>query len=74
MEAMEKSKITIEELAKMIQDGFNGTIKKDGVNHRFDRIEKKLDRIENVLIQNNTRRIEKLETGMTELREALALK
>ena len=65
---MENNNITNEELARMVQKGFNG------VDKRFDEMDKRFDRIEDILIQNNTKRIEKLETGMTELREALALK
>ena len=71
---MENNNVTTEDLARMIQNGFNETAKKVDVDQRFDIIEERLDRIENILIQKNTTRIEKLETNMTELRQALALK
>jgi len=81
MKVMENNNITIDQLAVMIQNGFNETAKKVDVDQRFnqvdqhfDRIEKRLDRIENILIQNHQTRIEKLETSMMELRQALALK
>ncbi|MBU3942831.1 hypothetical protein KKA24_02505 [Patescibacteria group bacterium] len=59
---MENNNVTTEDLARMIQNGFNETAKKVDVDQRFDIIEERLDRIE------------KLETNMTELRQALALK
>ena len=78
---MENNNVTTEELARMIQKGFDETAKKSdtnqefkGMNQRFDRIDKRLDRIEDILIKNHQTRIEKLEFDMKELREALALK
>jgi hypothetical protein len=45
-------KITIEGLAVMIGNGFNGVDKKfEGVNKRFDEMDKRFDRIENILIK-----------------------
>jgi len=71
---MKNNNITNDELAGMIQRGFNETAKKVDVDQRFDIVEGRLGRIEDTLIRNNTQRIENLENGMKELREALALK
>lgn len=65
-------KITIDSLAGMIGKGFAGVDKKfeemnKGMNKRFDRIE-------NILIKQQNERIEKLETRMHKLEEALAIK
>ena len=71
---MENNNVTTDDLARMIQKGFDETAKKVDVDQRFDVIEKDIREIKEILIQKNTARIEELETGMTELREALALK
>ena len=46
---MTKKKTTIEDLAVMIQRGFQETARKDDVDARFMDIEKRLDRIESRL-------------------------
>ena len=50
---MDKGEITIEDLARMVQKGFDETAKKidmdarfDGVQERFNAVEMRLDRIE----------------------------
>ena len=58
---MEKEDITIEDLARMIQEGFMETAKKDEVNKRFDKIEDRLERIEKLILADHGKRIEKLE-------------
>ena len=78
---MDKGEITIEDLARMVQKGFDETAKKidmdarfDGVQERFNAVEMRLDRIEKFLLEEHRRRIEKLEDQMQEVRNALALK
>jgi len=68
---MKKKKITIEDLAAMVQRGFNDVIsqmaKKKEVDERFDRIEK-------LILADHKRRIEKLEIEMKDLKNLLAIK
>ncbi len=71
---MEKEDITIEDLARMIQEGFMETAKKDEVNKRFDKIEDRLERIEKLILADHGKRIERLEDQIKELKELLALK
>lgn len=66
-------KITIEDLAGMIARGFEETAKKADMDARFDKVEERLDRIENLLLADHKRRIEKLEAEVKELRNALAM-
>lgn len=61
MENNSGNNITIDQLAMMVQKGF------EGVDKRFDTIER-------ILSDDYGRRIEKLETEMKELRTALSLK
>ena len=62
-------KTTLDDLARMTQNGFS-SIKNDmdgqftGVNKRFDEIDSRLNRIENILIRTHENRIEKLEDTM----------
>ena len=63
-----QNNITIGDLARMVQKGFNG------VNQRFDKVEDRLETIEKLLIVNHRERIEKLETEVKELKELLAVK
>lgn len=78
---MENKEITIEDLARMIQKGFEGTAKRDEVSARFDKadarfdkVEDRLERIEKLLIADHRKRIERLETDVKELKELLAVK
>ena len=74
MEQHNNNNVTIDELALMIQKGFNETAKKVDVDQRFDKIEQRLDKIESLLLGNYKRRIEKLEEDFKEFKEALAIK
>ena len=74
MEQNNNNNVTIDELALMIQKGFNETAKKVDVDQRFDKIEQRLDKIESLLLGNYKRRIEKLEEDFKEFKEALAIK
>lgn len=49
-------------------------LKKSDVDQRFDVIEKDINEIKDLLIQNNMKRIEKLEIDIKELRKALVSK
>jgi hypothetical protein len=60
-------KTTIDELAGMVQRGFAA------VDKRFDAIDTRLDRIENFLLADHKRRIERLEQEVKDLKNALAM-
>jgi len=47
---MEDKNITIEDLARMVQKGFEETAKRWEVNERFNKVEDRLERIEKLLI------------------------
>lgn len=71
---MEEKNITIDDLAGMINKGFDGVNEKfDGVNQRFDKVEDRLERIEKLLITDHHRRIEKLEEEVKDLKGLLAV-
>lgn len=71
---MDRGGVTIEDLARMVQKGFEDTAKKIDMDARFDVVEKRLDRIEKFLLEEHRRRIEKLEDQMQEVRDALNIK
>ncbi|MCK9445570.1 hypothetical protein M0Q50_01590 [bacterium] len=66
---MKSKNITIDELAMMVQKGFSEAAKENG--KRFDRIEKKLDRIEKIVVPNHEERIERLERKIEKIDELL---
>jgi hypothetical protein len=66
---MAQTKITIEKLAEMINEGFKSTASKEDIQ----RVEVRLDRIENLLIEEQRRKIENLEMRMKKLEDALAV-
>jgi hypothetical protein len=66
---MTKTKITIDDLAHMINEGFKTTASKEDIQ----RVEVRLDRIENLLIEEQRRKIENLEMRMKKLEDALAV-
>lgn len=76
---MKGKNITIDELAMMVQRGFNETAKKtdvdmrfDGVDKRLDKVEKRLDRIEKLILSDHKERIERLEIQVKELKDLIA--
>ena len=71
---MTKENITIEDLARMVKNGFEETAKRDEVNSRFDIVENRLDKIEKLILADHKKRIERLENEMKELKELFALK
>ena len=77
---MAQTKITIEKLAEMINEGFKTTASKEDIKEvKQDmtalRSEMKVGfgRIENLLIEEQKRKIENLETRMKKLEDALAV-
>jgi hypothetical protein len=64
---MAQTQITIEKLAEMINEGFKSTASKEDIQ----RAEVRLDRIENLLIEEQRRKIENLETRMKKLEDTL---
>jgi hypothetical protein len=78
---MSKRKVTIEDLAAMIQRGFKEMAKRTdmdrgfaAVDKRFDVVEDRLDRIEKLMLVDHKRRIERLEDQVKDLRDLLAIK
>jgi hypothetical protein len=77
---MAQKNITIDDLARMINEGFKATASKEvinaleeRVNTRFDGVDSRLDRIENLLLAEQKREIEDLKTRMKRLEDALAV-
>jgi len=65
--------MTIETLAEMINEGFKTTATKEDVKALEDRVTRRLDRIEILLMAEQKRKIEGLETRMKKLEDALAV-
>jgi len=63
----------IEALARMINEGFTATASKEDVKALEDRVTTRLDRIETLLMEEQKRKIENLETRMKKLEDALAV-
>ena len=66
--------VTNEELARMIAKGFEGTAQKIDMDRQFGEVKDRLDRIEQFLLEDHRRRIEKLEAQVKELRDLLVVK
>jgi hypothetical protein len=67
---------TIDDLARMINEGFKTTATKEDikdVREDIATVNGRLDRIEHLLIEEQRRKIENLETRMKKLEDALAL-
>jgi hypothetical protein len=60
---------TIEDLARMINEGFKATATKEDIKQ----VNVRLDRIETLLMEEQRRKIENLETRMKKLEDALAI-
>ena len=65
--------MTIETLAEMINEGFKTTATKEDVKALEDRVTRRLDRIEILLMAEQKRKIEGLETQMKKLEDTLAV-
>lgn len=84
---MVKKNVTIDDLAVMVQKGFDGVDKKfDQVDKRFEQVDKRFDSmvtkaemnrrfdgLEDRVLASHQKRIEKLETEVKELREMFAM-
>ena len=77
---MAQQKITIQDLACIINEGFKTTVSKEDikefraeVNQKFELVESQLNRIEHLLLEEQQRKIENLETRMKKLEDALAI-
>jgi hypothetical protein len=64
---------TSEALARMINEGLTATASKEDVKALEDRVTTRLDRIETLLMEEQKRKIENLETRMKKLEDALAV-
>jgi ubiquinone biosynthesis protein UbiJ len=73
---MAQKKMTIETLAEMINEGFETTATKEDikdVREDIATVNGRLDRIEHLLLEEQRRKIEHLETRMKKLEDALAI-
>jgi hypothetical protein len=67
---------TIDDLARMINEGFKTTASKENIQRvevRLDSVESRLGKIENLLIEEQRRKIENLEARMKKLEDAFAI-
>lgn len=62
--------ITINDLAIMVAKGFEETAKKSDMDKKFESIDKRFDRIENILIKQHSDKIENLERRVAQLETA----
>jgi len=70
---MAQKNMTIETLAEMINEGFKTTATKEDVKALEERVTTRLDRIETLLMEEQKRKIESLETWMKKLEDSLAV-
>ncbi|OGZ71490.1 MAG: hypothetical protein A2904_01730 [Candidatus Staskawiczbacteria bacterium RIFCSPLOWO2_01_FULL_33_9] len=68
---MKGKNITIDQLAVMVNKGFEGTNKRMDLG--FKKVNDRLDRIENILIKQQNEKIEALEKRMHRLEDALVI-
>ena len=66
---MAQKNMTIETLAEMINEGFKSMATKEDIKA----INVRLDRIEHLLLEEQKRKIENLETRMKKLEDSLAI-
>jgi len=79
---MRKKQTTIDDLATMVQKGFQGMDKRfdkvedrlDKIENRMDGVEDRLDRIEKIFLVDHKHRIERLEFEVKNLKDLFALK
>jgi len=73
---MAKKNTTIDDLAVMVQKGFEKTSTKEQVDHlesRVIRLEKNVATIKDLILEGHKKRIVKLEDEVKELREMFAM-
>jgi len=68
-----KKDLTLDDLALMINRGFEETAKKAEVDRRFDKIEHRFERFEKVILADYERRLKRLEADIDYLKGALAM-
>jgi hypothetical protein len=72
-----KKEITINDLAIMVQKGFNEVTEnmatKTELNSLEGRVNKRFDKIEKLILEDYRKRIERLESEMRDLRETFAM-
>jgi hypothetical protein len=66
---MKDTTTTIDDLARMINEGFKATATKEDITQ----VNVRLDRIEHLLLEEQKRKLEDLETRMKKLEDALAV-
>ena len=82
---MKNKNVTIDDLARMVQKGFEETAKKDEMNTKFEAITKEMrsgfqqndrrfDKIESLMLVEHRARIERLEKKVERLEGLLAVK
>jgi molecular chaperone DnaK (HSP70) len=69
---MKNKNITTNELARMVKKGFDDTTKE--MRSGFKQVNKRFDRIENLILVEHRTRIENLEKKVLKLEEILAVK
>jgi hypothetical protein len=73
---MKATTTTIDDLARMINEGFKTTASKEDIQRvksRLDGVESRLGKIENLLMEEHKRKLENLEARMKRLEDALAV-
>ena len=78
---MVKKNTTIDELAVMVQKGFNDVdLRFDKIDERFEQVDKRFnkidqrfDKLEKLILADHKKRIEKLEDEIKEIKGSLAL-
>lgn len=75
---MKKKNVTIDDLAVMVQKGFNDVTEnmatKSEMNLGFKKVNDRLEKIEKIILADYGERIEKLEIEVKELKDLLAFK
>jgi len=76
---MKNKNVTIDDLAKMVNSGFDGVTKemRSGFqqnDERFDEINRRFDKIESLMLVEHRTRIERLEKKVERLEGLLAVK
>jgi hypothetical protein len=70
---MKDKTTTIDDLARMINEGFKATASKEDMKAMEDRLTTRLGRIENLLLAKQEQRLNELEARMKKLEDALAV-
>ena len=74
---MAKKKTTIDDLARMVAKGFdsveNKMATKEALGSLRSEMNRRFDKVENIILIDHKRRIEKLELDIKELKNALAM-